>query len=121
MDPETLKMATLLTQMKSSFGDKGMMLAMMQMLANKSSDSSSETMNPRNQLAQMMKVAEIINTDSPSVVPPTSVINQAVPGPSGYTFPAAGASESTVKKETSTALNTTGSSFQMRIPPKKFN
>ena len=72
-------------------------------------------MNSTNQLAEMLK------TDSSSVVPPTSVINQAVPGPSGYTFPAAGASESTIKKETSLAINTTGSSFQMRIPPKKLN
>ena len=120
VDPETLKMASLLTKMKSSFGDNGMMQAFMLMMANKSSEASSD---PTNQMAQMMKMAEMLNgTKNEAVAPSAAVIEQAVPGPSGYTFPAAGGSAQNIKKETSpTSTSSVGSNFQMRIPPKKFN
>ena len=93
---------------------------MMLMLPNKTSDSSNDQPKPADQMAQMMKMAEMFNsTKKDSVVPPPTVIDQAVAGPSGYTFPATGGPGPNLKKETSPPSSNIGGSFHMKIPPKK--
>lgn len=125
IDPETMQMASLLTKMKSNFGDATMLQAMMLMMANKKEESSNNPSKATDQMTQMMRMAEMFgNTkkESSSVIPPTSVMEQAVAGPSGYTFPAPGDHSSNAKKDDTPPLSTNliGGNFQMRIPPKKF-
>ena len=88
LDKETVQQVAILSEMKAKFGSNACLQAMMMLMA-KDSDSKSGDEDTMSKAMEMFQA--VLKKDKCSAKPPSKeVMNEAVSGPSGMTWPAVG-------------------------------